>query len=250
MKILPLIRKVLKIILIICLVCFLFFLFYKPPLPNQELILDKVKNTEPIQEETDLELFDFPYEEFKYEISPLYTYELYGLVVSQYDSSSFFDFVHKNDPGNTKDTCVVWGENIKNNSYQKVKYKSGEFTCFYEWDKEPIPPFLDNSGSNNHLIPENENTAKIMDSINVGDQIHIKGYLVDYNVLNENGQIVSGRGTSITREDEGNGACETIFVTDTEILKKADQWPIQLRTIALWGMIISFLILFILVYLP
>ena len=59
---------------------------------------------------------------------------------------------------------------------------------------------------------------KIKD-ISVGDQVYIIGWLSEH--ASEGG---GKRGTSITREDTGNGACETIFVTDFEILR-ASQNP-------------------------
>ena len=52
-----------------------------------------------------------------------------------------------------------------------------------------------------------------------GDQIKIKGYLVDYKVAKD-GQTLFTRGTSTTRTDNGNGACETIYVEDVEIIRK------------------------------
>ena len=44
----------------------------------------------------------------------------------------------------------------------------------------------------------------------------MKGQLVNYANLNNK----FSRGTSITRNDTGNGACETIYVEDFEIIKE------------------------------
>ena len=51
-----------------------------------------------------------------------------------------------------------------------------------------------------------------------GDQIYFKGYLVNYS--QPANQFF--RGTSTVRDDTGNGACETVFVTDFKILKRAN----------------------------
>ena len=49
------------------------------------------------------------------------------------------------------------------------------------------------------------------------------------------------RGTSTTRNDTGNGACETIYVTDFELVKKAN-WALRgFYLVALWTTIISLL---------
>ena len=50
--------------------------------------------------------------------------------------------------------------------------------------------------------------------MHVGDQVHFRGYLAEYS---HGGGFK--RGTSIVRTDTGNGACETVFVEDVEILK-------------------------------
>jgi hypothetical protein len=52
----------------------------------------------------------------------------------------------------------------------------------------------------------------------IGDLISLKGQLVKYT------NLVNGykRSTSITRSDKGQGACETIYLTSFEILKKAN----------------------------
>ena len=62
--------------------------------------------------------------------------------------------------------------------------------------------------------------------IRVGDQVRFRGYLASYS--NDTG---SKRGTSTTRTDTGNGACETIFVEDFQILRGATSfWRISMWT--------------------
>ena len=71
---------------------------------------------------------------FSYKLDPKFAYEIYGLVVTQYDSDNWLDYTHRDDPGNIKDVCVVWGENITNRAYLNTRYYSGEFTCFYQYE--------------------------------------------------------------------------------------------------------------------
>jgi hypothetical protein len=51
-----------------------------------------------------------------------------------------------------------------------------------------------------------------------GDQVHLKGWLVSYG---QKGTPYR-RMTSTTRNDRGNGACETIFINEFEILREAN----------------------------
>jgi hypothetical protein len=68
-----------------------------------------------------------------------------------------------------------------------------------------------------------------------GDHIRLKGVLAEYS--NPNSGFF--RSTSTTRIDTGNGACETIYVTDFEIVRKANQELRLYYSIAKWIAIIS-----------
>ena len=48
-----------------------------------------------------------------YKISPLYEYEIKGLVVAEYDSDDWLDRTHEKDTGQTKDLCLVVGRNSR-----------------------------------------------------------------------------------------------------------------------------------------
>jgi hypothetical protein len=68
-----------------------------------------------------------------------------------------------------------------------------------------------------------------------GDHIRLKGMLVTYSNP-ANGFF---RGTSTTRNDTGNGACETIFITDFELVKKANRALRSFYLVTQWTTIIS-----------
>ncbi|MDO8558142.1 MAG: hypothetical protein Q7S09_03055 [bacterium] len=217
--------------------------FYKPALPSTAEILPAVLENEPKQEAVVVEPNKIDIKGYAYTLMPHYSYELYGLVVSLYDADNIFDFTHKNDPGNMKDICVVWGDNIKSGAYKKVKFSSGEFTCFGRWEQDFSPPFSGLSGSNNHLIPADENVAHRIRNVIIGDQVRVQGYLADYRVQMKGGQTLYTRNTSTTRTDTGNGACEVVYVTDIEILKKGNGLAHTMRYAGFWGALGSFLIL-------
>ena len=78
-----------------------------------------------------------------------------------------------------------------------------------------------------------------------GDHIRLKGMLVEYS----NPANGFRRGTSTTRTDTGNGACETIYVEDFEVIRKANHGVRMFYTVALWTTLLScigVLVLFVL----
>jgi hypothetical protein len=103
-----------------------------------------------------------------------------------------------------------------------VRFKHGEFTCYYSYNQPIDPPFNGTLLSNNHLIPSDRNIERKMAGVNIGDQIRIKGYLANYKTTDENGRETGWRNTSISREDVRNGACEIIYVNEIEIIKRGN----------------------------
>ncbi|CAK0771647.1 hypothetical protein CCP4SC76_5470009 [Gammaproteobacteria bacterium] len=85
---------------------------------------------------------------------------------------------------------------------------------------------------------------KAIKSAEIGDHIHLSGQLARY-------AHAGGfqRGTSITRTDTGNGACETIYVEDFQIIRKANTgWRLLYRVslastlVALLGLLVMFVV--------
>lgn len=212
------IEKSLKLSLKFSLFFFIFSFFYTPPIPQEKDFLPELQN-EPNQTFTKKKRFMFMHKD-KYEIwvKPTFDYELWGTVVSQPSMMSILD---KDNVGNEiriKDFCVIWGDNLKNDIGKNMEYRSENYTCFYRtkieeyWDK-----FNPHQLSNNHLITDNKALARKIKKIEIGDQIYLKGSLVEYGFPPD--QMI--RASSTTRTDRGNGACETIFVEDLKILKKS-----------------------------
>jgi hypothetical protein len=188
------------------------------PLPDASRVDGTVKETEPTQVPTTQPLFTAIIGGYTYTLAPRAAYDISGLVVSQHRGDALFNLYHKADPGNVKDVCVVWGENITSDAYRKVSYTSEEFTCSYRWSGVITPPFNPEMASNNHLIPSSRAVADRIRAIHVGDQIRVTGLLVDYTVTKD-GREVFTRRTSLTRKDTGNGACEILYVTDLAVVR-------------------------------
>lgn len=199
--------------IIFCIGLILFIIsFFLPKLPNEQGVKESIINSDPIQTDISgrISSFYWEYQGFEYFIQPIYNYDIQAIIVSSFEYNSLSNIIHKNDPGNVRDLCLVWGKNVVNNEYKKVEYRSSTYHCSFRIN--PGANFSMTQASNNHLLPANETIAKRILSAKVGDQIHLKGYLIYY----ENKDFGS-RGTSTSREDE---VCETIFVKEFSILKK------------------------------
>jgi len=152
-----------------------------------------------------------------YRVEPLFDYELYGLVVSyrQHDGESS---MHRwsNDHLNMADVCVVWSDTAFSEYLRKLDFWNGIFTCNVQTrDSVAWAHFDMTQLSNNHLISADPFIRDRVTEIRIGDQIRIKGWLSRYGAVGGGGM----RGTSTTREDTGDGACETIFVQEFQIVK-------------------------------
>lgn len=218
-------KLIIKILFVASIAFFAVVFFYRNSLPDQLEILEHLEQ-EPIQTELELEPFSMTKEGYTTTVTPLYSYELSGLVVSQYDTDTWYDYYHELDPFNTNDICVVFGENIETGTYLTGKYKSDEYVCYWNFKSwEDYQNFSNSAISNNHLLPATDELAKQIKKTKVGDQVHLKGYLATYEISEEGkNQVIYTRGTSMTREDTGNNSCETIYVTDFEIQKRNTQF--------------------------
>ena len=239
--------KLLKILLILAIIAFSTSFFYIEKLPKKETILD-LSLKSPLQTPTDESKFKIQKEEYTAEIEPLYDYEIWGLVVEDYDSENFFDFMHKNDPFNIKDICVLWGDNVKEELYDNFEFKHGEFTCYFRTrDMVSYKKFNPEQLSNNHLIPASEEIYKAIKSTRIGDQVYLKGKLAKYTISNSE-RVLSSRGTSVTREDRGNGACETIYVDKYEVVKEGNRAIRDIYEFSFYTIISTIILLLILLF--
>src|SRR2546423_401595 len=68
------------------------------------------------------------------------------------------------------------------------------------------------------ITPAGTAVARQIRAIRIGDQIRMRGLLVDYTVSSD-GREVFTRRTSLTRKDTGNGACEILYVTAVHVLR-------------------------------
>jgi hypothetical protein len=217
----------------------------KNKLPEAKDILEDLYQS-PIQTEVDIEPFETEVDDITYTIIPVYEYELYGMIVSYHTSGSWWDMYHHaiwKDFINVKDICVIWGkQNIKSEVYKKLNFSSDTWTCYCYWKDQKTARLFDSRGvSNNHLLSDSKELNREIMSAEVGDQIYFRGYLSRYS--HSGGTF--RRGTSTRRDDTGNGACETVFLDDFQILKRANPtWHYVYTSSKYIGIICIVLIIF------
>ncbi|MCB1043494.1 MAG: hypothetical protein KDC35_11165 [Acidobacteria bacterium] len=217
---------------------FLVLFFFKPSLPARGEMLQSMF-MEPLQTEDAIpESFEVTQKGLTYLIHPKFNYQLNGLVVSTHAADALSDVLHEQwqDYLNIMDMCVIWGPNLENDAYQRIEFTSGNFTCYCRWfDELTGRQFKWDAISNNHLLTDDRRIAKRIRSVRPGDQVTMSGFLASY----ENPAYGFKRGTSTTRTDTGNGACETVYVTDFEIVKKGAPIRRFVKSTALLTMAIS-----------
>jgi hypothetical protein len=222
-------RRLARIVLPVAALAFAASFFMRNRLPDKNLILEPLLQ-DPVQSKDGVpEPFEVRRKDVDYTVTPLFSYELWGLVVSYHDASSFIDVSHKqwNDFLNTKDVCVIWGRNVETGVYERMRFRNRDFTCFYRYpDRETGELFTENCLSNNHLLPADPLVAGAVLKARKGDQVRFKGWLASYGVKGAAYQ----RRSSTVRNDRGNGACEVVYVTEFEVLREANAtWRVLYR---------------------
>ncbi len=80
--------------------------------------------------------------------------------------------------------------------------------------------------SNNHLLTQDPLIRRALKSAEIGDQVRLRGKLARYSHAGG-----FQRGTSTSRTDQGNGACETVYLEAFEITRKANTgWRLVYRS--------------------
>lgn len=181
---------------------------------------------EPQQTVARKDAFSVAFNDVEYFVEPEYAYDITGMIVSyrHHDDSSR---MHRlaNDHLNMLDVCVVWGDNTVAAELDKLDFWNGIFTCnVHTRDQVAWDSFDMYQLSNNHLISDDEYVRDRVKDIQIGDQIRVRGYLAGYSSPG-----IGKRGTSTTRLDTGDGACETIFVERFDIVRAATSyWRISM----------------------
>lgn len=150
-------------------------------------------------------------------ISYLYSYDIEALVVSTHD----YDGWELGNRLSPRDFALAWGAVAENNS--RMDFHWNQSGRWYSWkidnnaelDKLGGTGRVISQSSNNHIIPaDNEIRNKVM-AVRRGDHIRLRGFLVNIDGRSTDGSSFNWH-TSTTRYDQGDGACEVMYVTDIE----------------------------------
>lgn len=148
-----------------------------------------------------------------------YAYEIEGLAVH---TRRYFGFLSMSDAISPMDVGLAWGRVAEYNKTVDFNWDHGDRYLKYEINdarallKVGGLNYINSHVSNNHLIPADFSVSHKVKKIRKGDHVKIKGYLVS--VYGKRYGREYAWESSTSRTDEGNGACEVIYVTDVEFL--------------------------------
>ena len=240
-------EKTFRMLFVVSLLAAVLLYFVKDDLPPASFY-ETASLGDPLQRPTRQAEFSTRVNDQTYLIKPRYDYELNGVIVSYHDADDFSDIWHHDrwkDFINLRDLCVVWGSNVASGIYLDMKFHNDSWTCWFSWPNREVGERFDMTRlSNNHVLIDDDAIRARLMRAEPGDQIRLRGVLAEY----RNPSSGFFRSTSTTRDDTGNGACETIYVTDFEIVRKANPELRFYYMIAKWTTILSliaFLILFV-----
>ncbi len=146
------------------------------------------------------------------EIYPLYKYVINANLVSKKKYVSGWS--SKISP---YDFALAWGKVAHPGNLLRLKFRQTLrwYTYRYDNDLELSPQYITYHTSNNHMIPATDNIKKAISSVKEGDLVRITGYLVNVSGSYKDKGVKWS--TSQSREDNGDGACEIIYVTEIKI---------------------------------
>ena len=112
------------------------------------------------------------------------------------------------------DFAVVWGELIKKENYTNIDFKQSGRWAYFRPKKTSLYDnnFISTHFANMHIIPADRNVLTGLKKIRKFDEIYMEGYLVNIESF-KNGKLIMTWNSSLSRNDNGNGACEIMFVT-------------------------------------
>ncbi len=223
----------------------------KPGLPMQNQIAEEIRFTTPRQTPTDSMHILKKFPEYTYTITPLFDYQIKGVVVSHHSTPPFPDASGKSNMFDTRDLCLVWGENAINGSFRQVHFSSNNFSCEWKMTSSGKQPLVNTDISNNHIVPATAEIEKTLKQIKIGDQVELTGKLIKYKVTgNKSGRLLGEHIASTRRVDTGNNAYEVLYLTDMRMIKQNVPWWFPIRTIAKYIALSTLVLWFVLISQP
>ncbi|PYQ64334.1 MAG: hypothetical protein DMF53_07755 [Acidobacteria bacterium] len=163
---------------------------------------------EPVQEPTERSPFEIETRKGRITLDPRASFDASAVVASdehyRFDDGAFLVPV---------DLVMTWGKLPEEPYKSKVSY--GQITRYYFW-RTSAPDldlhYIQTHSANMHMIPADDNVRRALLSVGSGDPVRVQGLLV--NAKRDDGFSWN---SSLTREDDGPGACELVWVEEIQI---------------------------------
>lgn len=144
-------------------------------------------------------------------LQPLYRYQIIGKIVGKDEySATPLDRLGPMDL-TIANGDIIRPEIISHFTIQKYTRHFRYQYFFPAGTTPPLPSYIVEHMSNNHLIFAGDTAYSVAKTAGVGDMVEISGYLVTVSGKGQDGRTFTW-GTSTTRSDQGEGSCELVYV--------------------------------------
>ncbi len=144
---------------------------------------------------------------FTWMLEPKASYLVDGIVLSKKNYSSDWNAMLS-----PCDIALAWGQMVSTGLYKQCRWSQSGRWYFWQYDKDfPFDNnFIAKWSANTHIIPANENIKRILGRVSKGDTVRLEGYLVY--LSGSNGKEEYYWNSSLSREDQGSGSCEVLYL--------------------------------------
>jgi hypothetical protein len=156
-------------------------------------------------------------DEWTFTLHPVYRYTIIGKVVGKDTYAS-----GPSDTLSPMDFAIATGDIIRPEISRYITIRKTPRHYHYQYffpagTPQLSPAYINEHISNNHLIFADDSLSVKAQSVNVGDYVRIRGYLVTVSGQSRDGRTYH-QGTSTTRSDQSEGACEVVYIETLEKL--------------------------------
>ncbi len=111
------------------------------------------------------------------------------------------------------DIALAWGQMVSTGLHRQCRWSQSGRWYYWRYDKDfPFDnSFVAKWSANNHIIPASENLKRAVGKVSPGDTLRLEGWLVY--VSGGNGKETYSWNSSLSRNDQGNGSCEVLYLT-------------------------------------
>ncbi len=143
----------------------------------------------------------------EYRLTPKARYILRGIVLSR--SGYGYDAMAKLAPC---DVAMCWGKLVKGRQYAQLKWSQSMRWYWWQYGESfgHDETWVARWSSNTHIIPADGNLERAAKSLKKGQPAELEGDLVFVN-WTAGGEARWWR-SSLTRDDQGNGSCEILYL--------------------------------------